>query len=60
LKGEVPVLHEGTTTLGISKKHIHFELGNKIAGAGFPVYKEKERDYNALINYFLDKNTARL
>jgi seryl-tRNA synthetase len=42
-------LHEGTN-LGISKKYdiIDFELGNKIAGAGFPVYKEKERDYNVL------------
>jgi seryl-tRNA synthetase len=27
---------------------IDFELGNKIAGAGFPVYKEKEHDYNEL------------
>ena len=34
-------------------------LGNKITGAGFPVYKGKgARLQRALINYFLDKNTA--
>jgi seryl-tRNA synthetase len=45
--------------LGISKKYdiIDFELGVKITGAGFPVYKGKERLQRALINYFLDKNT---
>ncbi len=37
---------------------IDFELGTKIAGAGFPVYKGKgARLQRALINYFLDKNT---
>ncbi|WP_194851911.1 serine--tRNA ligase [Nonlabens antarcticus] len=37
---------------------IDFELGNKITGAGFPVYKSKgARLQRALINYFLDKNT---
>ena len=37
---------------------IDFELGNKISGAGFPVYKGKgARLQRALINYFLDKNT---
>jgi hypothetical protein len=30
------------------KYDIIIELGDKIAGAGFPVYKEKERDYNVL------------
>lgn len=35
---------------------IDFELGTKIAGAGFPVYKGKgARLQRALINYFLDK-----
>ncbi|MCO6494184.1 MAG: serine--tRNA ligase, partial [Bacteroidetes bacterium] len=35
---------------------IDFELGNKIAGAGFPVYKGKgARLQRALINFFLDK-----
>ena len=37
---------------------IDFELGNKITGAGFPVYKGKGAHLQrALINYFLDKNT---
>ncbi|MCH2034213.1 MAG: serine--tRNA ligase [Tenacibaculum sp.] len=38
---------------------IDFDLGAKISGAGFPVYKGKgARLQRALINYFLDKNTA--
>lgn len=38
---------------------IDFELGNKITGAGFPLYKNKgARLQRALINYFLDRNTA--
>jgi len=38
---------------------IDFELGNKITGAGFPVYKGKgAKLQRVLINYFLDKNTA--
>lgn len=38
---------------------IDFELGVKIAGAGFPVYKGKgARLQRALINYFLDKALA--
>jgi seryl-tRNA synthetase len=38
---------------------IDFELGSKITGAGFPVYKGKgARLQRGLINYFLDKNTA--
>jgi len=44
----------------LAKKYdlIDFELGNKITGAGFPVYKGKgARLQRALINYFLDKNT---
>ena len=37
---------------------IDFELGVKITGAGFPVYKGKgARLQRALINYFLDKAT---
>ncbi len=37
---------------------IDFELGNKIAGAGFPVYKGKgAKLQRALINFFLDKAT---
>jgi seryl-tRNA synthetase len=45
----------------LAKKYdiIDFELGTKISGAGFPVYKGKgARLQRALINYFLDKNTA--
>ncbi len=44
----------------LAKKHdiIDFELGVKITGAGFPVYKGKgARLQRALISYFLDKNT---
>ncbi|WP_338812679.1 serine--tRNA ligase [Bernardetia sp. Wsw4-3y2] len=38
---------------------IDFELGNKITGAGFPVYKGKgARLQRALINYFLDEAIA--
>lgn len=38
---------------------IDFELGNKLTGAGFPVYKGKgARLQRALINFFLDTNTA--
>ncbi len=38
---------------------IDFELGVKITGAGFPVYKGKgARLQRALINFFLDRNTA--
>ena len=38
---------------------IDFELGNKISGAGFPVYTNKgARLQRALITYFLDKNIA--
>lgn len=38
---------------------IDFDLGVKITGAGFPVYKGKgARLQRALINYFLDINTA--
>ena len=60
--GEVPVLHEGAQPhWELVKKYdiIDFELGVKITGAGFPVYKGKgARLQRALINYFLDKNTA--
>lgn len=38
---------------------IDFELGNKITGAGFPVYKNKgAKLQRALINFFLDEATA--
>ncbi|WMI68698.1 serine--tRNA ligase [Mangrovimonas sp. YM274] len=60
-EGEVPVLPEGALPhWELAKKYdiIDFELGNKITGAGFPVYKGKgARLQRALISYFLDKNT---
>ncbi|GAB2670945.1 serine--tRNA ligase [Flavihumibacter cheonanensis] len=38
---------------------IDFELGNKITGSGFPVYKNQgAKLQRALISYFLDYNTA--
>jgi seryl-tRNA synthetase len=38
---------------------IDFELGNKLTGAGFPVYKGKgAKLQRALINFFLDEATA--
>ncbi|MGB0431136.1 MAG: serine--tRNA ligase [Bacteroidia bacterium] len=38
---------------------IDFELGNKVTGAGFPVYRGKgARLQRALLNFFLDENTA--
>lgn len=38
---------------------IDFELGNKLTGSGFPVYKGKgAKLQRALIQYFLDYNTA--
>lgn len=45
----------------LAKKYdiIDFDLGVKVTGAGFPVYKGKgARLQRALINFFLDKNTA--
>ncbi|MDA8595797.1 serine--tRNA ligase [Flavobacteriaceae bacterium] len=61
-KGSIPELTEKAIPhWDLAKKYdiIDFELGTKIAGAGFPVYKGKgARLQRALINYFLDKNTA--
>jgi seryl-tRNA synthetase len=60
-EGTIPVLHEGAQPhWELVKKYdiIDFELGNKITGAGFPVYKGKgAKLQRALITYFLDKNT---
>ena len=59
--GEIPTLHEGAMPhWELVKKYdiSDFELGVKITGAGFPVYKGKgARLQRALISYFLDKNT---
>jgi seryl-tRNA synthetase len=61
-EGDIPVLHEGALPhWDLVKKYdiIDFELGVKITGAGFPVYKGKgAKLQRALISYFLDKNTA--
>lgn len=61
-RGEIPQLQEG------AKPHwdicaeydiVDFELGNKITGAGFPVYKRKgAKLQRALINFFLDEAEA--
>ncbi len=60
-EGVIPVLHQGALPhWELVKKYdiIDFELGNKITGAGFPVYKGKgAKLQRALISYFLDKNT---
>ena len=60
-EGDIPVLHEAAQPhWELVKKYdiIDFELGVKITGAGFPVYKGKgARLQRALISYFLDKNT---
>ena len=60
-EGDIPTLHaDAQPHWELAKKYdiIDFELGVKIAGAGFPVYKGKgARLQRALIAYFLDKNT---
>lgn len=60
--GTIPELHtESIPHWELAKKYdiIDFDLGAKITGAGFPVYKGKgARLQRALISYFLDKNTA--
>ncbi len=60
--GEIPKLHDKAVPhweLASKYDLIDFELGVKLTGAGFPVYKGKgARLQRALINYFLDKATA--
>jgi seryl-tRNA synthetase len=60
--GEIPNLIENALPhWDLANKYdlIDFELGVKITGAGFPVYKGKgARLQRALINFFLDKATA--
>lgn len=59
--GTKPELYKGAVPhWDLAKKYdlIDFELGNKITGSGFPVYKNKgARLQRALIQYFLDYNT---
>jgi seryl-tRNA synthetase len=61
-KGNIPTLAEDALPhweLAKKYKLIDFELGTKITGAGFPVYTGKgAKLQRALINYFLDYNTA--
>lgn len=58
--GSFPDLPEGRLPhWDLAKKYniIDFELGNKITGAGFPVYKGKgAKLQRALISFFLDEN----
>lgn len=60
-EGDIPKLFDGALPhWELAKKYdlIDFELGAKITGAGFPVFKGKgARLQRALIAYFLDKNT---
>lgn len=60
--GEIPKLEASNLPhweLASKYDLIDFELGVKITGAGFPVYKGKAaRLQRALINFFLDQNTA--
>ena len=59
-EGDIPDLGDHAKPhweLVAEKNIIDFELGVKITGAGFPVYRGKgARLQRALINYFLDKN----
>ena len=61
IKGEFPKLDANSLPhWELAKKFnlIDFELGTKITGAGFPVYKGKgAKLQRALIAYFLDKNS---
>ena len=58
--GAIPALIEGAKPhweLTADYNLIDFELGNKITGAGFPVYTHNgAKLQRALISYFLDKN----
>ncbi|MBC7568490.1 MAG: serine--tRNA ligase [Spirosoma sp.] len=64
--GKKPTLYDGAQPhwelikkYGVNGPIIDFELGVKIAGAGFPVYRGKgARIQRALINFFLDEAMA--
>ncbi len=60
--GNKPELFSGAVPhWDLAKKYdlINFDLGNKLTGSGFPVYKNKgAKLQRALIQYFLDYNTA--
>lgn len=61
-EGTIPTLYDGAKPhweLATQYDLIDFELGVKVTGAGFPVYKGKvARLQRALINFFLDRATA--
>lgn len=61
--GDIPALYPGAVPhWDLAKKYdlIDFELGNKITGSGFPVYKNRgARLQRAMIQYFLDYNTGK-
>ncbi|MEN6618893.1 MAG: serine--tRNA ligase [Rikenellaceae bacterium] len=57
--GKFPKLQNSIPHWELAKKYdiIDFDLGVKLTGAGFPVYKGKgAKIQRALISYFLDKN----
>ena len=60
--GAIPKLQDGALPhweLADKYDLIDFDLGNKITGAGFPVYKGKgAKLQRGLINFFLDRNIA--
>jgi seryl-tRNA synthetase len=60
--GAIPKLEDGAQPhWELANKYdlIDFDLGNKITGAGFPVYKGKgAKLQRGLINFFLDRNIA--
>lgn len=59
--GEIPKLTNAIPHWELARKYdiIDFDLGVKLTGAGFPVYKGKgAKIQRALISYFLDMNTA--
>jgi seryl-tRNA synthetase len=60
--GDMPILNKETALphWELAKKYdiIDFELGVKLTGAGFPVYKgQGAKIQRALISFFLDENT---
>ena len=62
MEGQIPELGENALPhweLAAKYDIIDFDLGVKLTGAGFPVYKGKgAKLQRALINYFLEFNTA--
>lgn len=58
--GETPMLHKGSMPhwdLGKKFNILDFDLGTKLTGAGFPVFKGKgAKLQRALIYFFLDEN----